>query len=292
MYEYYKEQSLFSFRFFSFTVFFRFFIVFFSLIVCFFYTNANAAEIKNYIEQSTKITSGSARKITFLSEEKIRYQDQSGKVFSLTPAKIRSDNKFLFVIAPSEKQLLIIEKKGSALFVTEAVDGAKKAETSVFSDQALPLSKPADRITPARTQAGFLTTQEFLTSYPYWSSKITLNLYDTLPEKHRNLIMIFPYLRTDLTARFCGARTSGAGVFEALNGQNMSCAELLKRINAIREIPAKLQAFQKNAERERILAKEVVNCSQGMAAVKKCEKVTKTVAKNLHDPKSISDVLR
>ena len=242
-----------------------------------------------FIEQSLN---GRAEKITFIDRNKILYTRGNGKSETVSLEKVKKNDKELYVgAATSRDELIIIERKGAGLLVTTANPQAKKPKARIFADASLkPSKKEAGVHAEPRRDASFIATQDFLTSYPFWSSKIVLGVYETLPEKHRNVIGLFPYLRADLTLRACAAGKAGAGVFELLNGQGTDCATLQKKWDAL-EKKGKIKTFKEKAETERKQARDIIACSQGMVGENFCRAAGKKLAERATDPKTVLDIL-
>jgi hypothetical protein len=126
----------------------------------------------------------------------------------------------------------------------------------------------------------YVSSVQFITSYPFWSANSTSRGFDLLVTKEKGIIGFFPAIQLELADKLCRADTVTAGIFELLsettqiNCQTLSILNNKKYYTQLRNL----------SDTERPLLSKVLECSQGNRQPTYCQKINQELAqKALHN---------
>lgn len=186
---------------------------------------------------------------------------------------------------------LAISPKGNVLLVTLVDQENKKYKTAYYRWTGLKLpQKNKYYILPPSEDNFYLSSMNFIVSYPFWSGIQTARGYDLLSYKERGIIRMFPYLSAEIAHKLCESKKPTAGLFQILEGQGIECKKLEEKFTAL-TMRSDFSKFQGNLSSEREVVQHVFECGQGLRDSKTCENVSKILSKRALTIKPISSIL-
>ncbi len=105
----------------------------------------------------------------------------------------------------------------------------------------------------------YLSSVDFIQSYPLWSADSVARGFDLLSSKEKGIIQLFPAISLELADKLCRSDTVTAGIFELLSdNQKITCDDLLMFNDA-----HTYKKLVELAHKERSLLVTTLECSQG-----------------------------
>jgi len=160
-------------------------------------------------------------------------------------------------------RLLVVDKSKKNYMVTHFI--VKNAKN---------ITLPTQYKDPILEDDLYISSVQFIQSYPLWPTNSTSRGFDLLSQKERSIIQLFPAIRLEIADKLCRSDSVTSGIFELLpQSQNLSCDKLelfnnTKYFNALKEY----------ANNERALLVNVIECSQGVKNPKSCHAINKKLA--------------
>lgn len=120
----------------------------------------------------------------------------------------------------------------------------------------------------------YLSSVDFIQSYPLWSADSVARGFDLLSNKEKGIIQLFPAISLEIADKLCRSDTVTAGIFELLSdNQKITCDDLLIFNDA--DTYKKLNEL---ANQERPLLIKTLDCSQGNRQPAVCQKSNQQLA--------------
>lgn len=176
-------------------------------------------------------------------------------------------------------RLVVVDKAQKNYMVSDFV-----AENSNSADLKLPdnYKKPID------DKEIYVSSVQFIASYPFWTPNSTSRGFDLLVTKEKGIIGFFPAIQLELADKLCRADTVTSGIFELLpETQNINCDSL-----SVFDTKNYYKKLQTAATAERSLLIEVLECSQGGRQPKYCQKINQDLAQKALGNISIHSLLQ
>ncbi|MEO1328584.1 MAG: hypothetical protein AAFW46_02895 [Pseudomonadota bacterium] len=177
-------------------------------------------------------------------------------------------------IPVSEDDRLVIEETRSYPFVREGT--------------ALP-EAPDGLSPPPQAGATGYDPLLFLLSYEFWRPNEVGDGYTALEDKWRTLIRLYAEVHTDILWKLCQARTTPPGLVEALEGQNVTCQEVLAKLDQIQS-EGKFSKYKADLAQQKTRLVDAVKCARGQLLKRECLKVnawTNRAALSLDSAKTV-----
>jgi hypothetical protein len=180
---------------------------------------------------------------------------------------------------PTILRLVVVDATQKNYMVTDFVAKNADKKTLKFPEYyKAPLSK--DDI--------YISSVQFIQSYPLWSADSTSRGFDLLATKEKGIIALFPAIRLELADKLCRASTVTAGIFELLpETQKITCDDL-SGFNSQKY----LKKLVMLATPERALLTKVLECSQGNRHPKSCQKINQQLAKKTLESVTLETLLK
>ena len=165
---------------------------------------------------------------------------------------------FLVWIPVSNTDDLIVEDMQSFSFLRADVTLPEPPED---------LAPPPIEITPS------FDSMSFLNSYEFWSPDAVGRGYASLTPRSRILIRLYALVHADVLWKLCRAAVEPPGLFEALDGQGVTCADVLDRVAQIQRSGAFTQ-FKADLAVEKEALMRAASCAMGGLDEERCRAAT------------------
>ena len=180
---------------------------------------------------------------------------------------------------PTILRLVVVDAIQKNYMVTDFV--AKNADIKT-------LKFPEYYKAPLNKDDIYISSVQFIQSYPLWSADSTSRGFDLLATKEKGIITLFPAIRLELADKLCRASTVTAGIFELLpETQKIKCDNLA--IFSNQKYFKKLTSF---ATPERALLIKILECSHGNKQPKLCQKINQQLAKKALESVTLEAILK
>lgn len=157
-------------------------------------------------------------------------------------------------IPVTDDGVLVLEKTRSYPFVRA---GVKLPE--IPEQLARPPKSPQESVDPLL----------FLVSYEFWRPNEVGNGYAGLDDRWRTLIRLYAEVHTDVLWKLCQARRTPPGLGRALEGQNVTCADVLKKVAAMQQT-GKFNAYKADLAKQKLRLIDAVKCARGQLLKRAC----------------------
>jgi hypothetical protein len=123
-----------------------------------------------------------------------------------------------------------------------------------------------------------IAANSFLASYEFWRPAGVVNGYLSLAPRHRTLMRLFPAVQLDVIWKLCLAPKADRALALALDGQGVSCDEVIAGIAAAQG-SGRFDAYKEEVAEAREAMRVQVRCADGyVMAPGVCERSARTVA--------------
>lgn len=148
----------------------------------------------------------------------------------------------------------------------------------VRTELTLPQPGP-DFIRAPRDGRGRVTGNGFLASYEFWDPTGVRNGYQSLAERSRTLIRLFPAVQLDVIWKLCLAPRADRALATALRGQGVTCPEVIEGIAASQRSGA-FERYKAEVAAEKAILRQVVRCAEGYPESKQtCDGAARDLAR-------------
>ena len=214
---------------------------------------------------------------------------QSSVSFSIKIMK-NSDTYRAYGVTP--KGMKIGLKYNNILLRLVAIDKAEKNYmVADFISKIAPSKKinfPNNYKSPIAPDEIYLSSTQFIQSYPFWLSENVARGFDLLSSKEKGIIQLFPAIHLELADKLCHSDDVTVGIFELLSEQQKINCDDLSILNK-QDFLKKLQSL---ANHERILLTKVLECSQGNRQPTLCQKINQELAEKTLQSITIQSILK
>ena len=123
-----------------------------------------------------------------------------------------------------------------------------------------------------------IAANSFLASYEFWRPAGVVNGYLSLAPRHRTLMRLFPAVQLDVIWKLCLAPKADRALALALDGQGVSCDEVIAGIAAAQG-SGRFDPYKEEVAEAREAMRVQVRCADGyVMAPGVCERSARTVA--------------
>lgn len=199
----------------------------------------------------------------------------SGRVIDI-PLKIMSGQESTKAYGVSPKGMKVGINYNAQILRLIVVDAQHK---NYMSQVFVPLTGGRLRLPfyykkPINYKDYYLSSVQFVQSYPLWPAVSVARGYELLSEKERGIIKLFPAIRLELADKLCRSDVVTAGIFETLGQQKNITCDTLKILNNKQS----LKNLQSITNQERSLLRSVLECASGMRQPKGCQQTSKKLS--------------
>lgn len=165
----------------------------------------------------------------------------------------------------------IIEKGVGLSIVWAPANGSGGDVVFAFRRQQLDLPGLPTGYTPQPPPgARDIDPSTFLRSYEFWEPNIVAGVYDSIEERYRALIRIFPLVHADLIWKLCQSTAQPRELGQALRGEGVTCAQVDTRMKAAQRTGA-FNAFKQRMHVQKADALLAVECARGIHNADICQ---------------------
>jgi hypothetical protein len=134
----------------------------------------------------------------------------------------------------------------------------------------------------------YLSSTDFIRSYPLWSPESVARGFDLLSSKEKGIIQLFPAISLELADKLCRSDTVTAGIFELLSDtQKVTCDDL-----SIFNDTHHYKKLVELANQERSLLVTTLECSQGNRQPNFCQKSNQRLAEKVLHSVTLNTLLK
>lgn len=133
---------------------------------------------------------------------------------------------------------------------------------------------PQGLATPPATLGEYMEPLAFLHSYEFWQPQEVGRGYANLTERYRALIRLYAHVHADVLWKLCQSRATPPGLTEALQGQNITCPQVLEAV-AESQRTGSFAAYKADLAAQKQILVDAVRCTRGGLSAEQCLTVTK-----------------
>lgn len=229
--------------------------------------HADLAGIYNGIDEATGMRlefSSSGDRITGVFADK----DGSRTAFDADPLETGGET----IIARGDQRLYMLfteEALGVSVIVIpvledEALDTGATLAFAFLKDGVAAPPRPARYVGPPQTPGGTIDPQAFVESYAFWPSQNVGYGYGMVRGRYRTLIRLHAVVQTDMLWKMCRAPRAPAALGDALRGQGVSCADVLREFGRIVRPGGDISVYNRyrsDVEVQKAALVEAIRCS-------------------------------
>ncbi|WP_157982248.1 hypothetical protein [Oceanicella sp. SM1341] len=131
----------------------------------------------------------------------------------------------------------------------------------------------------------------FLISYPFWPPEGVAFGYESLEPRFRPLFGLFPMVMTDVLWKLCASSYKPAVLGEALRGQNVTCDQVLRKIDEVQR-GGRFAAYKARVAEESEVLMVSVQCARGyIVKPEVCQPASKRVSEAAISMNTVASVL-
>jgi hypothetical protein len=148
----------------------------------------------------------------------------------------------------------------------DAEGGLHVAETRAlaFLRPGLDLpEQPARSLPPPARRGQRVEARGFVGSFPFWPPLAVAWGYEGLEPRFRTTIRLFPLVQADLLWKLCQSPERTPGIADALRGQGLECAGVLKAFDRMRAGEG-WDRFKRAVAGERAILLQVLDCADDL----------------------------
>jgi hypothetical protein len=140
-------------------------------------------------------------------------------------------------------------------------------------------------------QATVVDPDVFLISYEFWPPEGVALGWESIEDRYRPVIGLFPVVLTDVLWKLCASSYKPPELGEALRGQGVTCARILARIDEV-QAKGRFDKYKALVAKERAVLLAAVNCARGAVVTPAvCQPAAKRVAEAAVSLNTVAAVL-
>ena len=168
---------------------------------------------------------------------------------------------------------------------------AEGARAYAFIPESMPIPDPPARyMDPPEGRPRVIDAEAFIASYPFWPPLAAARGYDAVAPRYRTVIRLFPAVQADLLQKMCQSPERTAGIAEALDGQGVTCQDVL---NAAPEGGAAQARLRAAADAERPILMTALDCATDLTRTDSdCARAGRETAARAASMETVATMLR
>jgi len=160
-----------------------------------------------------------------------------------------------------------------------------------FGRRGLELPPPSASFVPEDRLGSRVEAHTLVSSYEFWTPDTVARHYDSLDEKYRAIIQLFPAVQTDLIWKLCQSSVQTTKLGEALRGEGVTCAQVDDRLKAAQRSDA-FNRYKRRVHAERVDVERAVQCASGIHLPSVCARSAQRTQRAASSLETVMTVLR
>lgn len=136
---------------------------------------------------------------------------------------------------------------------------------------------PPNMVAPPKTLGDYQEPVTFLWSYEFWQPQEVGRGYSNMSERYRTLLRLYAHVHTDVLWKLCQSRATPPGLAEALQGQNVTCPDVLQAV-AKAQRSGSFARYKSDLAAQKAMLIDAVRCTRGGLMHEQCLTISKITA--------------
>ncbi|TVQ55880.1 MAG: hypothetical protein EA355_08775 [Rhodobacteraceae bacterium] len=149
-------------------------------------------------------------------------------------------------------------------FDAEGALRADRAQALAFVREGVALPDAPERFLPPPTApVRVIDARAFVSSYPFWPPMAAAWGWEGVEPRFRSVIRMFPLIQADILWTLCRAPQRTAGLGEALDGQGVTCEQVVSAVRQM-QVSGAFDRFKRDVAQERRVLMTVLGCARDL----------------------------